>query len=93
MLRKRDAGASTGDFFGGRHIGADVRNPTCDKVAELFGAAGCRVDKQARAGDALRAPLACGKPASVDAMIDPDVLCSFRRDALAHCVERATTRQ
>jgi thiamine pyrophosphate-dependent acetolactate synthase large subunit-like protein len=93
MLSERDASVSTGDFFGGRHIGADVRHPPRDKVAELFGAAGCRVDQQARAGDALRAALACGKPAIVDAMIDPDALCSFRRDAFAHRVEQAATKR
>jgi thiamine pyrophosphate-dependent acetolactate synthase large subunit-like protein len=74
------------DFFGGRYLGADVLNPPYDKVAELFGAAGFRVDRQAQIGDAIRAALSCGKPAIVDVMIDPDALYSFRRDSFQHRV-------
>ncbi len=72
------------DFFGGRYIGADVPNPRYDKVAELFGAAGFRVEKPGEAEDAIRAALACGRPAIVDVMIDPDALYSFRRDSFQH---------
>jgi thiamine pyrophosphate-dependent acetolactate synthase large subunit-like protein len=72
------------DFFGGRYLGADVPNPPYDRVAELFGAAGFRVDKEAHIGDAIRAALTCGKPAIIDVMVDPDALYSFRRDSFKH---------
>jgi len=72
------------DFFGGRYIGADVPNPPYDKIAQLFGAVGLRVDKPGEAEDAIREALACGKPAIVDVMIDPDALYSFRRDSFQH---------
>jgi thiamine pyrophosphate-dependent acetolactate synthase large subunit-like protein len=72
------------DFFGGRYLGADVPNPPYDRVAELFGAAGFRVDKEAHISDAIRAALTCGKPAIIDVMVDPDALYSFRRDSFKH---------
>jgi acetolactate synthase-1/2/3 large subunit/sulfoacetaldehyde acetyltransferase len=72
------------DFFGGRYIGADVSNPRYDELAKLYGAAGFRVEKPAEAEDALRAAVACGRPAIVDVMIDPDALYSFRRDSFQH---------
>jgi thiamine pyrophosphate-dependent acetolactate synthase large subunit-like protein len=72
------------DFFGGRYIGADVPNPRYDKVAELFGAAGYRVEKPSELSDTLRDALDCGRPAIVDVMIDPDALYSFRRDSFQH---------
>lgn len=72
------------DFFGGRYLGADVPNPPYDKLAELHGAAGFRVERAAQLEDALRAALACGKPAIVDVMVDPDALYSFRRDSFKH---------
>ncbi len=72
------------DFFGGRYIGADVPNPPYDKVAELFGAKGFRVEKANRIEDTVRAALACGKPAVVDIQVDPNALYSFRRDSFKH---------
>jgi acetolactate synthase-1/2/3 large subunit/sulfoacetaldehyde acetyltransferase len=72
------------DFFGGRYIGADVPNPAYDRVAELFGARGFRVEKPAEAEDALRAALSCGRPAVVDVRVDPAALYSFRRDSFQH---------
>lgn len=77
------------DFFGGRYLGADVLNPPYDQVIRLFGGEGFRVEKEAQIADALRAALACGKPAVVDVMIDPDALYSFRRDSFAHRSARA----
>jgi acetolactate synthase-1/2/3 large subunit/sulfoacetaldehyde acetyltransferase len=79
------------DFFGGRYIGADVPNPPYDKVAELFGAAGFRVERPEDAEDVIRAALSCGRPAIVDVMIDPDALYSFRRDSFQHRVAAANT--
>jgi len=72
------------DFFGARYIGADVPNPPYDRVAELFGAAGFRVEKPGDTEDAIRAALSCGRPAIVDVMIDPNALYSFRRDSFQH---------
>ncbi|MBS0338173.1 MAG: thiamine pyrophosphate-binding protein [Proteobacteria bacterium] len=72
------------DFFDGRYIGADVPNPPYDKLAELFGAAGFRVERAAQLGDAVQAALACGKPAIVDVQVDPNALYSFRRDSFKH---------
>jgi acetolactate synthase-1/2/3 large subunit/sulfoacetaldehyde acetyltransferase len=72
------------DFFGGRYIGADIPNPPYDRLAELHGAAGFRVDKAAQLDAVLREAFACGKPAVVDVQVDPDALYSFRRDSFQH---------
>ena len=72
------------DFFGERYIGADISSPPFDKVAELYGAAGFRVERIADIGDAVNAALACGKPAVVDVAVDPAALYSFRRDSFKH---------
>jgi acetolactate synthase-1/2/3 large subunit/sulfoacetaldehyde acetyltransferase len=72
------------DFFGQRYIGADVPNPPYDKLAQLYGAAGFRVEKAAQMESVLREALACGKPAIVDVMVDPNALYSFRRDSFKH---------
>jgi acetolactate synthase-1/2/3 large subunit/sulfoacetaldehyde acetyltransferase len=72
------------DFFGERYIGADVSSPPFDKLAELYGAAGFRVERVAEIGEALNAALDCGKPAVVDIAVDPAALYSFRRDSFKH---------
>jgi len=72
------------DFFGGRYIGADVKNPPYDKAAELFGAKGYRVEDPKDVAPAIEHALTCGKPAVVDIQMDPDALYSFRRDSFAH---------
>jgi len=72
------------DFFAGRYIGADVPNPPYDKVAELFGAAGFRVDRASQLENVIEAALVCGKPAIVDVQVDPNALYSFRRDSFKH---------
>ena len=72
------------DFFGERYIGADIESPPFDKVAELYGAAGYRVDRLDEVGDAVKAALECGKPAVVDIQVDPAALYSFRRDSFKH---------
>ena len=74
------------DFFNGRYIGADISSPPFDKVAELYGAAGFKVERIGEVGDALGAALACGKPAVIDLAVDPTALYSFRRDSFAHRV-------
>ncbi len=72
------------DFFGGRYIGADISSPPFDKVAELYGAAGYRVEAVAHIADAVETALHCGKPAVIDVAIDPNALYSFRRDSFKH---------
>ena len=72
------------DFFGERYIGADVSSPPFDKAAELYGAAGFRVDRLDEIDEAVSAALACGKPAVLDVAVDPAALYSFRRDSFKH---------
>ncbi|MEK9752547.1 MAG: thiamine pyrophosphate-binding protein [Rhodospirillaceae bacterium] len=72
------------DFFGERYIGADVPNPPYDKLAELWGAKGFRVDKAAKLESTLADALSCGKPAVVEIAVDPNALYSFRRDSFQH---------
>ena len=72
------------DFFGERYIGADVSSPPFDKVAELYGAAGFKVERTSEVGDAVQAALDCGKPAVIDVAVDPAALYSFRRDSFKH---------
>jgi thiamine pyrophosphate-dependent acetolactate synthase large subunit-like protein len=72
------------DFFGGRYLGADVPNPPYDQLARLWGAEGFRVERAADLESTLGAAIACGRPAVVDVMVDPDALYSFRRDSFKH---------
>lgn len=69
------------DFFGERYIGADVHNPPFDKLAEVWGAKGFRVDSAATLAQTVDEALRCGRPAVVDVMVDPNALYSFRRDS------------
>ncbi len=72
------------DFFGERYIGADIISPPFDKVAELYGAEGFRVERIEELGEAVNAALNCNKPAVVDVAVDPAALYSFRRDSFRH---------
>lgn len=72
------------DFFGQRYIGADINNPPFDKVAQLYGAHGRRVEEPADLPGAIEEALKCGKPAVIDVQMDPEALYSFRRDSFAH---------
>jgi len=72
------------DFFGERYIGANISSPPFDNVAELYGAAGFKVERIGEVGAAVQAALECGKPAVVDIAIDPAALYSFRRDSFKH---------
>jgi thiamine pyrophosphate-dependent acetolactate synthase large subunit-like protein len=72
------------DFFGERYIGADVPNPPYDKLAELWGARGFRVERAADLEATVAEAVACGKPAVVDVKVDPAALYSFRRDSFKH---------
>ena len=72
------------DFFNGRYIGADVSSPPFDKLAELYGAKGYKVETIADFGPALEDALNANAPAVIDVSVDPEALYSFRRDSFKH---------
>ncbi len=72
------------DFFGKRYLGADITSPSFDKVAELYGAKGYKVEKISEISEAVRAAVKSNKPAVVDVDVDPSALYSFRRDSFKH---------
>ncbi len=69
------------DFFGKRYIGTDICSPPFDKVAQLYGAEGFKVERASEIGEAVEAALKCNKPVVIDIAIDPKALYSFRRDS------------
>ena len=72
------------DFFGKRYIGSDISSPPFDKVAELYGAKGFKVERSSEIGEAVKAALKYNKPVVIDVAIDPKALYSFRRDSFKH---------
>ena len=72
------------DFFGKRYIGSDISSPPFDKVAELYGAKGFKVERSSEIGEAVKAALRCNKPAIIEIAVDPKALYSFRRDTFKH---------
>ena len=72
------------EFFGKRYIGSDISSPPFDKIAELYGAKGFKVERTSEIGEAVKAALKCNKPAVIDVAIDPKALYSFRRDTFKH---------
>lgn len=56
--------------FGGRTIGAELRNPDFVKLAESFGMAGYRVDSPARLRGVLEQALAADAPALIAVAVD-----------------------
>ena len=72
------------DFFDGRFIGADIKSPPFDKIAELYGAKGYKVEEISEIKHALESALNCNKPAVIDLAVDPSALYSFRRDSFTH---------
>ena len=42
------------DFFGKRYLGADIKSPSFDKVAELYGAKGFKVEKISEIDEAVQ---------------------------------------
>jgi len=75
------------DFFGKRYIGADISSPPFDKIAQLYGAKGYKVNKISEVNQAVKAALKCNKPAVIDVDVDPKALYSFRRDSFKHRIE------
>jgi len=72
------------DFFGKRYIGANINSPSFDKVAELYGAKGFKVEKISQINGAVEAALKCNKPAVIDVDVDRNALYSFRKDSFKH---------
>jgi len=75
------------DFFDKRYIGSDISSPPFDKIAELYGAKGFKVERSSEIGEAVKAALKCNKPSVIDVAIDPKALYSFRRDTFKHRVK------
>jgi len=72
------------DFFGKRYIGSDISSPPFDKVAQLYGAEGFKVERSSEISEAVEAALKYNKPVVIDIAIDPKALYSFRRDSFEH---------
>ena len=72
------------DFFGERYLGADIKSPSFDKVAELYGAKGFKVKKLSEVSQAVKAALKYNKPVVIDVDVDRNALYSFRRDSFKH---------
>ena len=75
------------DFFNGKFIGSDIKSPPFDKIAELYGAKGFRVDQVSEIKHAVKAALNCNKPVVIDLNVDPSALYSFRRDSFTHRIK------
>ena len=75
------------DFFNGKFIGSDIKSPPFDKIAELYGAKGFKVDQVSEIKHAVKAALNCNKPAVIDLNVDPSALYSFRRDSFSHRIK------
>ena len=76
------------DFFDGRFIGAHITTPEFDKVAELYGCKGIKVEKTSEIGDAIQAGLQAECPTVIDVQCSPDALYSFRQDSFKHKVKQ-----
>ena len=72
------------DFFGKRYLGADIKSPSFDKIADLYGAKGFKVKKISEVSQVIKAALKCNKPVIIDIDVDPNALYSFRRDSFKH---------
>ena len=72
------------DFFGKRYLGADIKSPSFDKVAELYGAKGFKVKKLSEIYKTIKTALKSNKPVVIDVDVDPNALYSFRRDSFKH---------
>jgi len=75
------------DFFDGRFIGAHITTPEFDKVAELYGCKGIKVEKASEISDAIQAGLDADCPTVIDVQCSPDALYSFRQDSFKHKVK------
>jgi acetolactate synthase-1/2/3 large subunit/sulfoacetaldehyde acetyltransferase len=62
------------DSFGGNYLGVELRNPRFDKLAQLFGARGLRVEKPGDLGEAVASSFEQDLPTVIDVIVDPDDL-------------------
>ena len=76
------------DFFGKRYLGADIKSPPFDKVAELYGAKGFKVKKISEINEAVRAAYKSNSPAVIDVDVDPKALYGFRSDSFKHRLKK-----
>ena len=76
------------DFFEGRFIGAHITTPEFDKVAELYGCKGIKVEKAGEIRDAIKAGIEADCPTVIDVQCSPDALYSFRQDSFKHKVKQ-----
>ena len=76
------------DFYNGRYVGADITNPSYDKVAELCGARGFAVSSPIELTNALSTALSITDPSVIHVKVDPDATISFRRDSFQHRISK-----
>ena len=72
------------DFYNKRYIGADIKSPPFEKLAEIYGAKGYKVNKLSNLEKIIKKALKCNKPAVINIEMDPDALYSFRKDSFKH---------
>jgi len=72
------------DFFGKRYLGADIKSPSFDKVAEIYGAKGFKIKKLSEVNQTIKTAIKCNKPVVIDIDVDRNALYSFRRDSFKH---------
>ena len=77
-------GVYMGTNIAGHNLSEERFESIFDKIAELYGAKGFRVERSSEINEAVKAALKCNKPAVIDVAIDPKALYSFRRDTFKH---------
>ena len=69
------------DFFDGRCVATNLKNPSFAEIARAMGAAGIAVSHADQVGDALRAAVASEKPTVLEIHLTDALAEPFRRDA------------
>ena len=69
------------DFFDGRCVATDLKNPSFAEIARAMGASGISVTHANQVGDALRAAVASDKPTVLELHLTRELAEPFRRDA------------
>ena len=69
------------DFFEGRCVATDLKNPSFAEIARAMGASGVAVGHADQVGDALRAAVASGTPTVLELHLTRELAEPFRRDA------------
>jgi acetolactate synthase I/II/III large subunit len=60
--------------FGGNYLGVEIGNPRFDKLAQLFGARGLRVERPGDLAEAVASSFKEDLPTIIDVIVDPDDL-------------------